>query len=297
MLTALWTVVAPVLICAGIGFCWGRSSVSYDANFVSRLVMNIGAPCLIISSFNSIEISVWDFLQMARLAVSMVLGTALLGLLAIRAAGGDVYSLLPPVVFSNSGNMGMPLCLFAFGQTGLALAVSYFLVMASFHITLGILLQNRANKNPMASLKEFGRQPIIYAIIIALLLLSLDLALPTWLANTVDLIAGFTIPLMLITLGVSLSGMRTSGWRASWAYALVRVGGGFAVALLATSLFEAQGAVRDVALLQSIMPTAVFNYLFALKYNRQPETIAGIILASTCLSFITVPSLLLWLGI
>lgn len=105
---------------------WGRSPTPYAAEFVSRAVMNIGAPCLVVSAISQAEISGQGFAQVALAASLIFIGTAALAVLVIRYSGGDVRSLLSPVVFPNNGNMGLPLCLFAFGEEGLALALAFF---------------------------------------------------------------------------------------------------------------------------------------------------------------------------
>jgi predicted permease len=105
MFLALWNVMAPVLIAITIGYCWGRSRGPYAAEFVTRAVMNIGAPCLVVSAISRSAISGSEFAEVAGAAALVLTGTALLGWGAIRAAGGDVRAMLPAVVFPNNGNM------------------------------------------------------------------------------------------------------------------------------------------------------------------------------------------------
>ena len=292
MLLELWNVMAPVLIAIAIGFCWGRSRVPYAAEFVTRAVMNIGAPCLVVSAISQAEISGGGFAQVA-LAASVVLGgTALLGALVIRLIGGDIRSLLSPVVFPNTGNMGLPLCLFAFGEEGLALAVAFFMVQMTTLMVFGVALMSRTGSGLAATFKDLLRQPLIHAIFIALLLLAGDVHLPAWVDSTLELLGAFTIPLMLLTLGVSLSNLSTGGWWRSLGFSLLRIGGGLAFAWLAVSWMGMTGVARNVVLLQAIMPAAVFNYLLALKYDREPGAVAGIVVVSTVMALVAVPVLL-----
>ncbi|WP_461480870.1 AEC family transporter [Porticoccus sp.] len=292
MLLQLWNVMAPVLIAIAIGFCWGRSRVPYAAEFVTRAVMNIGAPCLVVSAISQAEISGEGFAQVALAATIVLAGTALLGTLVIRLSGGDVRALLAPVVFPNTGNMGLPLCLFAFGEQGLALAVAFFMVQMASLMIFGVALMSRSGSGLGATLRDLLRQPLIHAIVIALLLLAGDVRLPLWLDSTLELLGAFTIPLMLLTLGVSLSTLSASGWWHSLGFSVLRIGGGLAFAWLAVSWLGMSGAARNVVLLQAIMPAAVFNYLLALKYDRQPAAVAGIVVASTVVALVAVPILL-----
>ena len=303
MLLELWNVIAPVLICTAIGFFWGRSSTPYAAEFVSRAVMNIGAPCLVVSAISQVEISGQDFAQVALAAVLVFIGTAVLGAIVIRlykgkdAGKGNLggRSLLSAVVFPNNGNMGLPLCLFAFGEQGLALGLSFFLVQMTALMTGGVALMSRASTGLRPMLTDLAKQPLIYAIIIALWLIGSGTRLPLWVDSTVELLAGFTIPLMLITLGVSLSNLTTTGWWRSIVFSTLRIGGGLVFAWVAVSLLGITGTARNVVLLQAIMPAAVFNYLLALKFDRDPNAVAGVVVASTIMALLAVPLLLTFL--
>lgn len=308
MLLELWNVIAPVLICTAIGFFWGRSSTPYAAEFVSRAVMNIGAPCLVVSAISQVDISGQDFAQVAFAAVLIFVGTAALGVIAIKLFNGkgtgkkdvakkdvDGRALLSAVVFPNNGNMGLPLCLFAFGEQGLALGLSFFLVQMTALMTAGVALMSRASTGLRAILADLAKQPLIYAIIIALWLVGSGSRLPLWIDSTVELLAGFTIPLMLITLGVSLSNLTTTGWWRSIVFSTLRIGGGLVFAWVAVSLLGITGTARNVVLLQAIMPAAVFNYLLALKFDRDPNAVAGVVVASTIMALLAVPLLLTFL--
>jgi len=114
-------------------------------------------------------------------------------------------------------------------------------------------------------------------------------ALPAWLDNTTGIHGGATIPLMLITLGVSLAQLKVAEWKHSLLFSLVRVLGGFGLALLVAGWFGLEGVDRGVLILQSSMPVAVFNYLLALRYQRQPGEVAGMVVLSTLLSFVLLP--------
>ena len=292
MLVQLWNVMAPVLIVMGLGFCWGRSRVPYASEFVTRAVMNIGAPCLVVSAISQADISGEGFALVAIAASVVLAGTALLGAIVIRLMGGDLRALLSPIVFPNTGNMGLPLCLFAFGEEGLALAVAFFMVQMTTLMTFGVALMSRSGTGLWETLKGLLQQPLIHAIAIALIMLASDVQLPVWVDSTLKLLGDFTIPLMLLTLGVSLSTLSTTGWWRSMGLSLLRIVGGLAFAWLAVTWMGMSGPARNVVLLQAIMPAAVFNYLLALKYDREPAAVAGIVVASTVMALVAVPLLL-----
>jgi predicted permease len=288
MISELFAVIAPILAAAGVGYAWARRGLDYPVEFVTRLVMNIGAPCLIIASFSDTRVSLAHLGELALAAALVLLAMALLGTVLIRLARLPLQTFLPPSVFGNTGNMGLPLCLFAFGQPGLEMALVFFLVVFTCQMTLGMLfVAGRAN------LAELLRQPVLWSSVIALGLVLSGTSLPAWLANTTRLLGDLTIPMMVITLGVSLARLKVAEWRHSLSFSLLRVAGGFAVGWLVAGLLGLQGVERGVVILQSAMPVAVFNYLLALKFHRDPGEVAGTVLVSTVLSFLTLP-LLVW---
>lgn len=291
MFEELFAVIAPILICASIGVVWIRMGVAYPADFVSRAVMNIGAPCLIVSTVGRVPVDLVALGQVAEVAVLVLLMTLLVGTLVIRLLDLSIPTYLPPLLFPNNGNMGLPLCLFAFGETGLALALGYFLVLMLSHFTLGIFIVGSGQGDLRSRLKDLATQPVLYAMAIALYMLMTGWRFPRWLDNTVDLLGGFAIPLMMITLGVSLASLKMALWHRSLGLSVIRVLGGFGVAWLACEWMGLEGTVRGVVLLQAAMPSAVFNYLFAHRYQRSPEEVAGMVVMSTLLAFVCLPFL------
>ena len=284
MFNELLSIISPILICAGLGFAWARKGLDYPVEFVTRAVMYIGAPCLIVSSFSKAGIDISKMAEIAAAAVVSLLVMLVIGIALIRLLKLETTTFLPSLLFPNIGNMGLPLCLFAFGETGLALGLIVFLLIFSLHMSLGIVLV--AGKGNMAGLLK---QPVIWATAVAVVLVSSGLSLPVWLDNTTSLLGGFTIPLMLITLGVSLADLKVIEWKHSLLFSAVRVVGGFCLGVLVSSLFGLEGVERGVLILQSSMPVAVFNYLLAVRYQREPGEVAAMVLLSTLLAFVLLP--------
>ena len=284
MLSELFAVIAPIFICAGLGYGWARKGIDYPVEFVTRLVMNIGAPCLIVSSFSEAGIDIGKMAQVSVAVVVIFVIMLVLGSILIRVMQLNVSTFLPSLLFPNIGNMGLPLCLFAFGKTGLALGLTIFLVIFTLQMSLGIVLV--AGRGNLGSL---FRQPVLWATAIAVILVGTGSSLPAWLDNTTGILGGATIPLMLITLGVSLAQLKVAEWKHSLLFSMIRVLGGFGLAVLVAWLFGLEGTERGVLILQSAMPVAVFNYLLALRYQREPGEVAGMVVLSTLLAFALLP--------
>ena len=292
MLSELLAILAPIVISTGAGFVWGKSGADFPSDFISRIVMNIGTPCLIIGAMAKVELDPGVVGQVALATALVMTAMGLLGWLLLRMMKLEVATYLPPLIFPNNGNMGLPLCLFAYGQAGLALALGSFMVMMVATFTVGLVLVTRSEGGLWLRMTAIARQPVIYAMAVAVLLLMTDTALPRWLGNTLDLLGGIAIPLMTIALGVSLATLKISSWQRSLFFSLVRIGGGLMLGFVVCELMGLTGVSRNVVLLQSAMPIAVFNYLLALRYNRQPDEVAAMVVMSTLVAFIGLPFLL-----
>jgi predicted permease len=289
LLSQIFAIVAPVLLCTGVGYVWGRLKRPFDPGITTALVSAIAAPCLIFSALTRLEVTAGALGELAVATLVCYVAMGLLGWAVLRSAALPAHSYLPALMFPNGGNVGLPLCFLAFGSEGLALGIAWFAVGAVGQFTVGINIAAGS-----FAIGKLVRQPLIYAVSLAFVFILLDSKPPTWLARTTEIMGSMLIPLMLLSLGVSLATLKvTRPWRAA-ALSVVRLAGGFAVGLLVTWIFGLSGAARGVLLIQSAMPVAIFNYLFALQYRREPADVAGMIVITTVASFVTLPALLLY---
>ena len=289
MYQQLIPIIAPVLLCALLGFGWARSGLPFEREFLTRLIMNIGVPCLILNSIVNLETDSAQFFRMVSIGVVAHAICATCGAVILKIARLPLRSFLPPVVFGNAGNLGIPLCLFAFGAEGLGLAVAVYLVGSVSQFVIAPLFQGR--EPPWRTLL---RTPTIYAALGGIALLSTDTKLPLALTNTLSLLGGIAIPLMLLALGNSLANFRVQRMGLAAGIAALRLGLGFVIGVSVAEWFELTGTMRGVMIIETAMPLAVFNFLMAARYDRHPEDVAGAILVSTVVSFLTMPALILF---
>lgn len=287
MLAELFAVMAPVLAGAGLGFGWVRLGHDFPVDFVTRLVFNIGTPSLVLASLAGADIDAGSFgrTMLATALVLLAMGAATV--VAARLLRRDWRVLLAPMMYPNTGNMGLPVVLYAFGSAGFAFGITVMVTVTLFQFTLGSLMAGRGSP-----LKRLATTPTVYAILIALTLLITDTALPPWLANSVELISGFTVPLMLITLGVSLANIRVHSLRAGLGFSLLRLPLAATLAWGIGALLALPPMAQAILVLQMSMPVAVFNYLFAQRAGREPDYVASLVFCSTLLSLIYLPILL-----
>lgn len=287
MIEKLVAVVAPVFLCAALGYVWARSGRRYDTDVITVLVTNIALPALVFATLVETRI---DYAALGSMAAATAAATAVFGLVGAAVLGVariPLRAFLPAMMFPNVGNMGLPLAALAFGADGLALAIVYFTVSAVLQLTVGV---------PMAagafSPGALARIPALYAVAGAAVFMTDAIEVPAWLLNTTRILGDMLVPLMLITLGVSLAGFKIANVGRGVGLSVLRlalgVGGGIGVAFA----FGLDGPARAILVLQSAMPVAVMNYLFAQRYNTNPTEVAGLVMLSTLLGFATLPFLI-----
>ncbi len=290
LFSELIAIVLPVYLCVGLGFAWRRAGRPYDTALITELLMGVGAPALVFSSLTGLTVTGDAVARMAAGALLALSTFAVLGFALLRLLRLPAHTFLGPLVFMNAGNMGLPLCLFAFGEEGLALGTTFFATAALTHFTAGQWLwAGRLSPG------EVLRTPLAWSALAAGAVLALGLPVPRWLGRTAELVGSFTIPLMQFTLGVSLSGLAVGGVPRAVLLAAVRIGMGVAVGAGLAWLLGFEGVARGVFILDCAMPVAVFNYLLAERYGRSPEEVAGLVMTSTLLAFGTIPLILAWL--
>ncbi|MGK0498602.1 MAG: putative permease [Oceanicoccus sp.] len=289
MYADIFAAIVPIFICAAIGYTWARSGTPYETEFVTRMVMNVGTPCLIIASLSKTSLPTQALLETLTAAALVLLATFILASLLCKLFGLAYSVYLGPLSFPNTVNMGLPVSLFAFGEEGLAVALGIYLVVGLAQFTFGIALITGVSQ-----WRSSLRSPLIYAGFLGAAMALSDSHLPLWLENTLQLIGSLSIPLMLITLGVSLARLQVKNFSRSLLLSITRLLIGALVGVSVAELLELEGTVRGVVIIQSTMPSAVFNYLMAQRYGSSAESVAGIVVMSTLLSFATLP-LLLWL--
>lgn len=280
-------IVAPVFLLAAVGFIWVKVGAEYRIRFVTQLSMTLGVPCLIFTSLMQTELdpAALTTLTLASLAAYGAVTIAIVILVRLLRLDGRTYT--APLIFGNTGNLGLPLALFAFGEVGLSYAVVVFAVMAILSFTFGIWLV-AGGGSPLKVLKE----PMVAATLLGAIFLWQGWETPRFLTNTLELIGQIAIPLMLITLGVAVARLNASGiGRAVWLAALkllVCVGLAWAVG----RQFDLDAIAFAVLVLQVATPVAVTSYLLAEKYGADADAVAGLVVASTLMSVLALPVLL-----
>lgn len=284
ILATVLQIVAPVFLLALVGVAWVRLGYEYSVPFVTRLAMTLSVPCLIFVALMETEIdrAALTTLVGATLATYGAITVALWA--TVRLARLDVRTYLAPLIFGNTGNLGLPLALFAFGEQGLGLAVVVFALMGIYSFTFGIWLVSGGG-SPWKVVQE----PLVWATLAGGLFMWNDWQTPLWLTNTIRLAGQMAIPLMLITLGVALARLAPRSLLRSVALSAVKIALCSALALGVGLWFELPRIALAVLVLQAGTPVAVTSYLLAEKYGADAQEVAGLVVVSTALAVLTIP--------
>jgi len=280
-------IVAPVFFLGGIGFVWVKLGFEYRIRFVTQLAMTLSVPCLVFVSLMQTEITP-DALAALSLASVVAYGAvtaAILVLVALLRLKTKTYA--APLIFGNTGNLGLPLALFAFGETGLSYAIVVFAIMAIWSFTFGIWLVAGAG-----ALGKVLREPMVAGTLLGALFLWQDWQTPVFLTNTLELVGQMAIPLMLITLGVAVARLQPGGLYRASLLSLVKLVICTGIAWLVADAFALDQVAFGVLVIQVATPVAVTSYMLAEKYGADSEEVAGLVVASTLLSVAALPVLL-----
>ena len=280
-------IVAPVFLLGAIGFAWVRLGFEYRLQFVTQLSMTLAVPCLIFVALMETEVDPQALAAISLAAIAAYGAVTLLFWALVRLLRLEVRTYLAPLIFGNTGNIGLPLALFAFGDEGLGFAVVVFAIMAVWSFTYGVWLVAGGG-----SLLKVVKEPLVAATLLGLLFLWRDWETPVFLTNTLRLVGQLAIPLMLITLGVAVARMTPGGLgRALWLSAL-KAAVCLAVAWTVGRWFALDPVPFAVLVLQVATPVAVTSYLLAEKYGADADGVAGLVVASTLLSVLYIPVVL-----
>ncbi len=282
----LFEVLFPVFFIVGIGYFLGRQKSDIDTTFITNYSANFGAPALFIFAITSSGVTYSIFAEYFIYSVIALTCFAITGIIFLFFMKKDISRELPPFFLPNTGNMGIPICLFAYGSLGMGVAAAISSLVVLLHFTANIFLASKK-----FDIKIILKSPSTYAVIISVLFLYFDFEMPKFALNTVMLLGYTMIVLILMSLGVSLTQMKVFSVRSSLISSIGRVIVGPIIGFTLIKIFNLSGYAAGVLLIQSAMPSAILTYLIASMYSPKKivDNISSMIVVSTLMSLITVP--------
>lgn len=283
----VFQIAAPVFLLTAIGFIWVKLDIEYRVEFVTRLAMTLSLPCLIFVSLMNTQISP-EILRTVSLAAIMSYSlVTLASFILVKILKLNISTYLAPLIFGNTGNLGLPLAFFAFGAEGLSYAVVIFAIMATYNFTFGVWIISGGG-----SIVKATKEPLVWGTVLGLIFLINNWKTPLFLTATLELIGQMAIPLMLITLGVAIARLRLINLSRALVITLTKFFICLVLSIIVGRYYQLGHIPFSVLLLQLTTPVAVTSYLLATKYDNGSDDIAGLVIISTLISIIYIPVIL-----
>ena len=298
VLIILTQVIFPILLIAGVGFLFYRHFVP-DIQTLSRLAFYVLNPCLIFSGLVESSIPARDLAHIVLFAFLTFASAAVVAALVARLASFDVPLASAFVMVNlgtNSGNYGLAINLFAFGEAGLQQAIVFFLTSALLISTVGVFIAARGRQSSKDALRNVLGVPMAYAAVAALLVRALDVTVPETVFRATQLAGRAAVPVMLLVLGMQLARTKVNlSWRPVSLAVFIKLAIAPLLALIWVSLLGISGLTRQVGIVQAGTPTAVTMVILANEFDANPQFVASVVFVSTLLSLVTMTVLLGWL--
>ena len=270
----------------GIGYFIGKKNPKLDTSFITNFAGNVGSPAMVFYAITTTGVTFSMFIEYFWYSLIAIFAFSLVGVIFLVFLKKEIIRELPPFVLPNVGNMGLPICLFAYGDLGLGIAATISSLVIFFHFTINVFLASKK-----FSLKLLLQSPHVYAIIISIIFIYYEIETPVFLVNTTMITAYTAIFLILMSLGIALTRLKVFSFKSAFISSICRVFIGPLIGLGIIKMFNLSGFAAGVFLIQCAMPSAVLTYLIGSMYSPKKivDSIASMIVVSTIMSFITLP--------
>lgn len=289
----------PIFLAAGAGYFLSRFS-QLNPRALSQVIFYIFSPCLLYKLLTNSQLSNGDIIKIMLFASLVILSIGALTWVAVsllRLPRRTQAAVLLSSMFMNSGNFGLPVILFAFGEAGLGYASLYFVTNLIFNYTFGVVIASMGTAPIKESILNLFKIPAIYAVVLAFFSLQTGWQLPLPVDRTINLLGDASIPSMLVLLGMQLKSVDWRGKITPLALtSFMRLLAAPAIAILAAPLFNLSTAAYQAGVLESAMPTAVLCTVIATEYDSEPEFVTAAVITTTLLSPLVLTPLLAFLG-
>jgi len=276
-------IVFPIFAIVAVGLFYGRRHRP-EMGVVNTVNMDVFVPMLMFTVLVEQSADFASYQPLLLGAVCVVLGSGLLAIPAAALLGVDKKTFVPPMMFSNAGNLGLPLMVLAFGEAALPAAVLVFLVESGLHFSLGMWFLSG-----QSSLLALLRTPLIVAVIAAFAVNTLQLSIPPAVMLPIGMMSKVCVPLMLFSLGTRLAFADLREWRVGLSAGIFAPLCGVAIAFAISPLLDLQPMQQGVLFLFATLPPAVLNYIFAERYRIEPAKVAAIVVIGNALTVISLP--------
>ena len=290
MIGRILEITLPIFAIVFAGFVYGRFTKP-NMSGANKIIMDLALPCLV---FTSLSAKKFDFYSHSTFLLGITLIVILSGLLTIpfaRFLGTDKKALLPSVMFVNVGPIGIPLVVLAFGQDYLGLAILFMVLSNVYHFSIGVSLMSGK-----FDIKLLATNPLILSSILGILFSFYNFIFPAWLNISLTMVGSILVPLMLLSLGIRLAESKVEYLKIGllgsvWTF-IIRI----IVVLVITQFLKLDPIQKGTLILFAALPSAIFNYMIADRYNCEPNKVASIVIVGHILCLIFLP-IAIWLAL
>jgi len=286
MIGQILSTLLPVFLIAGCGALYGRFRTP-DIRGLNVLNMELFVPMLVFGVLADQQAPLQEYAGLALAAAVVVLGSGIILYPLARVLNLNLKTFLPPMMFNNSGNMGLPLLVLAFGEAALPAAIVLFIVEMLLHFSVGLYMLD-----PHTSVLKRLKLPVVFACIAGLTVNLAGVSLPGWLLQSLNMLGEICIPLMLFTLGVRMLDIDFSDWKLGMLGAIACPASGLLLAWPMILILDLPGLQVAALWVFAALPPAVLNYMVAEQYQQEPHKVASLVLLSNLGSLIVIPVVL-----
>ncbi len=289
MLWQLISIVFPIFAIVLLGFLYAKKH-SPDMAAANKLNIDIFVPALIFDVLTSKSFNLAEYQLLTIAGICVILGPVLIAWPVARFFGYQGKTFIPPMMFNNSGNLGLPLMVFAFGEQALPIAVVFFIIENTLHFSVGMKILNSGS-----SLLALFKIPILLTTIAGLSISILQIQIPSLISTPITMLGQISIPLMLFSLGVRLLHINWQDWKIGLIGAIVSPLSGLVIAIPVGYLLNLPSQQYALLILFGALPPAVLNYMLAEQYHQQPRQVASIVMIGNLAAIIVIPLVLAFL--
>ena len=289
----------PILLIAAAGFVLGRT-LTVDSRTIGRMVFYIFSPLLVFNLMVTSQLNLRQALTTVEYTTAVI---AILGILAFllgklfQLQRSHLLALILTVAFGNTGNYGLPLVKFAFGDEALAVASIFYVTTTILFNTVGVVIASLGHLDLKSAILGVFKLPILYAVAAALLIKGFGIQIPLPLSRTIEIAANGAIPAMIILLGLELNRIEWSNsLRATGLGVAIKLRLGPVIGLLLAGMFGLQGHTRQGSVIEAAMPAAVATTVVATEYKLEPSLVTAIVFLGTVFSPLTLTPLIVYLS-
>lgn len=291
-------IILPVFVIVAIGYGYARlrqDAVRGEMAAINRISMDVLAPLLVFTALAAKDFDLAHHGKLIVVGALISLGSGVLAWPLARLLAYDVRSFVPPMMYNNCGNMGLPLAAFAFGPSGLSAAVALFMACNLVYFSAGIRILEGGKIRQSGDLLKFLLNPMMLAMLFGMMFAVFRIEVPDGVFQPLKLLGDTSIPLMLFALGVRMLDINFTSWRIGLIGAAVCPLAGLATAAVLEQMIMLTDVQRAQMYLFASLPPAVFCFVMAERYQQEPNKVASIVLLGNLASLVFVP-FGLWVG-